>query len=87
VPIWTASAPSAKAAAIARPSLMPPSRRHDRQAHGVAHLRQQRNQTRLSVDVVGQEHAAMPAGLAALGNDCVGAILFEPARLGDGGGR
>ena len=57
-------------------------------ANGVAHLRQERDQTRLRVDIVGQEHAPMPACLAALGNDCVDSALLEPARLGDScGGR
>ena len=60
--------------------------RHDWQAHGVAHLRQKRNQAGLGVTVIGKERAAMSAGLAALGDGRIGSMALEPARLGDGRG-
>ena len=52
-----------------------------RHPHRVDDLRDQREGADLRRDVVGQEHAAMPAGLGALRDDRVGAVRFEPARL------
>ena len=69
-------------------SIADPAGRHHRQPHGVAHLRQECDQSRLRIDVVGEEHAAMAARFAPLSDDAVGSIVFEPARLGDSrGGR
>ena len=58
----------------------------DRHLHGIDDLRHQRESAGLRGDVVGQEHAAMAAGLVALRDDRVDAALFEPARFGDGRG-
>ena len=56
-------------------------------AHRVHHLRQQGIQARLGMDVIGQEHAAMAAGLGSLGDDGVHAARVQPARFRDRGGR
>src|SRR5208283_686671 len=62
-------------------------RRDDRQAHRVARLRQERKQGGLSIDVVRKEHPAMSARLTTLHDDPVDFAFFQPARLGDSGGR
>ena len=54
------------------------ARRDYRQAHGVAHLRQKRNQAWLCINVIGKEHAAMPARLASLRNNAVDSVRLEP---------
>ncbi len=80
VPIWTALAPSASAATMPRASAMPPGG-DNRHAHRVHYLRHQRERADLRGDVAREEHASVPAGLQALGDNGVGAMRLEPARL------
>ena len=47
----------------------------------VDHLRHQCERPRLLGNIVGQEHAAMAAGLGALGDDGIDAVILEPDRL------
>ena len=86
MPIWAALAPSARAAATPRPSMIPPAAITGRStaASTVATSGQGPDQARLDL---GQEVAAMAAGLDALGADPVGAGLGPGPRLGDRVGR
>ena len=58
-----------------------------RHGDGVDDLRHERERADLRLDAVGEEHAAVAAGLEALGDDRVAAALLEPDRLVDGGRR
>ena len=58
--------------------------RDDRDRHRVDHLRHQRHGAELGVEPVGQEHPAVPAGLDALRDDHVAAVVGQPAGLGHG---
>ena len=55
--------------------------RDHRHLHRIDHLRHQRKRAGLLGDIVGQEHAAMAAGLRALRDDDVGAVLLQPDRF------
>ena len=61
--------------------------RDHRHLHRIDHLRHQREGADLRRQIVGQEHAAMAARLAALRDDRIDAALLQPARLVDGGRR
>ena len=52
-----------------------------RHLHRIDDLRHQRHRAGLPRDVVVQEHAAMAAGLVALGDHDVAAVPLQPARL------
>ena len=83
MPSWTALAPSMKAAAMPRPSPIPPAAitgTRDR----VDDLRQEREQADRFGRVGAEEAAGVAAGLEALGDDRVDAALLEPARFLDG---
>jgi hypothetical protein len=82
VPICTAAAPSAKAAAS---PIGDGARGDDWHFHRIDNLRQQCEQTGLRLDVVVEKHAAMATGLATLRNHGVDAPRGEPARFGDCG--
>ena len=53
----------------------------DRHADGTDDLRHQRESTDLRAHVIGQEHAAVPAGFHALRDDRIHSVGFEPQRL------
>ncbi len=53
----------------------------DRDLHCIDDLRQQGEETGLVREVIGEEDAAMAAGLVALRDDRVGAVILEPAGL------
>ena len=69
-----------------RPSAMPPAAITGTR-DGVDDLRHQRERADLRLDAVVEEHAAVAAGLGALGDDRVAAVPVEPDRLVDGGRR
>ena len=54
----------------------------NRHLHGIAHLRQQREKSRLPIRVARQEHGAMAARFLALCDHRISAMRFEPARFG-----
>jgi hypothetical protein len=55
-------------------------RRDDRNSDGAHDLRQERKQTGLTFNVLGQEHPAMTARFRALSDDRVDATTFQPFR-------
>ena len=71
LPICTPAAPSANAAAMPRASVIAPAAITGT-ADRIDHLRHQREGAGLGGEIVGQEHAAMTAGFAALRDDGIG---------------
>ena len=57
-----------------------------RHGDGVDDLRNQREGADLGGDIIGEEHAAVAAGLSALGDDRVAAVCFQPPSFIDGRG-
>ena len=80
MPICTPAAPSANAAAMPRASAMPPAAITGTFTASTI-CGTSANVPSCRGDVVGQEHAAMAAGLGALRDDRVDAALLQPARL------
>ena len=61
--------------------------RDHRHLHGLHDLGQQGEGADLSMDIVGEEHASVPAGFEPLRDDSIGAVGLQPACFVDRGGR
>ena len=62
------------------------ARRDERQGYGAADVRQERKQPALSVRVMVEKPATVPARFQSLGDDAVRAVFCQPARFGNAGG-
>ncbi|MNT83952.1 hypothetical protein D3C72_2238980 [compost metagenome] len=58
-----------------------------RNVHRVDNQRNQRKGPDLAAQVITEEHPAMPSGFIAHGDDRVAAVLLQPHRFFNGGGR
>ena len=86
MPSWTALAPRSNAAAIPRPSAIPPAAITGT-ADRIGNLRHQREQRQRLGRVAAKEPPGMAAGLAALRDHRIDPALLEPACFGDASSR